>query len=183
MDQDTHTPTYSVEGIILLSQNAERALFVPGGDLELFKFFWYLIQWIWDRNNIPYMASSEECPGILSITQGTDTDSPIMIQRLEPSELHARFTPQSNGNPRDSKARAPEKVRQFSAAATHKSLDRVDAHTMCKIFFTPVLHYPLSVSNIPNKELKSMQKNLLKTFKRRMKFRSNLTDSIMLGTR
>jgi hypothetical protein len=67
---------------------AERALFVSGGELELSNCLLYLIQWLWESKNRPYMASSEECPGILSITQGTDRDLPIIIQRLEPSESH-----------------------------------------------------------------------------------------------
>jgi hypothetical protein len=54
---------------------------------------------------------------------------------------------------------------------------------MYRIFCTPALHYPLPVSNITKRELKSMQKNLLNTFKLKMKFRSNLADSIMFGPR
>jgi hypothetical protein len=76
-----------------------------------------------------------------------------------------------------------KQARQFSAAAAHKSLDRVDAHIMYKIFCTPALHYPLPVSNIPSKALKSMQTKLLKLFKQKMKFHSNLKDSIMFGPR
>jgi hypothetical protein len=88
MEQDTHPPQYSVEGLTLLAQTAERSLFVSGGELKLSKFFWYLIQWLWDSKIRPYMESSEEFPGIHSITQGTDMDPPIMIQPLEPSETH-----------------------------------------------------------------------------------------------
>jgi hypothetical protein len=76
-----------------------------------------------------------------------------------------------------------KKTGQLSAATAHKSIYQVNAYIMYKILCTPELHYPLTVSNIPNKELKSMQKNLLKTFKRKTKFRSNLTDSIMFGPR
>jgi hypothetical protein len=60
MEQDTQPPQYSVEGLTLLAQTTERALFVSGGELELSKCFWYLIQWIWESKHIPYMASSEE---------------------------------------------------------------------------------------------------------------------------
>jgi hypothetical protein len=49
-----------------------------------------------------------------------------------------------------------KKARQFSVAAAHNSLDLFDAYIMYKIFCMPALHYPLPVSNIPNKELKSM---------------------------
>jgi hypothetical protein len=48
MEQYTQPPQYSVEGLTLLAQMAERALFVSGGTLELSKCFWFLIQWLWD---------------------------------------------------------------------------------------------------------------------------------------
>jgi hypothetical protein len=54
---------------------------------------------------------------------------------------------------------------------------------MYKLLCTPSLHYTLPVSNIPSKALKSMQTKLLKTFKRKMKFLSNMTNSIMFGPR
>jgi hypothetical protein len=88
MEQDIQPPQYSVEGLTLLAKTAERALFVSGGELKLSKCFSYLLQWLWDSKNRPYMASSDEFPGILYITQGTDTYSPIIIQRLEPYESH-----------------------------------------------------------------------------------------------
>jgi hypothetical protein len=88
MEQVTHPHQYSVEGLKLLPQTAERALFVSGGELELSTCFWYLIQWLWYSKNRHYMASSEELPGILSIKKGTDIASPITIQRLEPYESH-----------------------------------------------------------------------------------------------
>jgi hypothetical protein len=44
MEQDTHPPHYSVEGLTLLAQKALQALFVSGGELELSKCVWYLIQ-------------------------------------------------------------------------------------------------------------------------------------------
>jgi hypothetical protein len=108
-----------------------------------------------------------------------------MIQRLEPFESHRTLGVHLNPMvTHDTQLlELLKKAPQFSAAAAHKSLDRVYAYIMYKILCTPVIHYPLPVSKIPNKELKSMQKNLLKTFKRKMKFRSNLTDSIVFGPR
>jgi hypothetical protein len=76
---------------------AERAMLVSVGALELSKCFWYLIQWPWDSKNIPYMMSSKKLPSIHSITQGADTDTPIMIQLLDPSESHC--TPGVHLNP------------------------------------------------------------------------------------
>jgi hypothetical protein len=111
------------------------------------------------------MASIEECPGILSITQGTDMDTPIIIQFLEPSESHRTLGVHLNpmGTYNAQLIELMKQARQFSAAAAHKSLDRVDAYIMYKIFCTPALHYSLPASNIPSKALKSMQTNLLKT--------------------
>jgi hypothetical protein len=164
MEQDTHTPQYSVECLTLLTQRSERSLFVSGGELKLSKCFWYLIQWLWESNNIPYMASSEECLGILSIMQGIDTDAPIRIQLLEPSEYHLTLGVHIN-QMGTLLLELLKQARKFSAAAAHKSLDRVDAYIMYKIFCTPSLHYPLPISNITSKALTYMQTNLLKTFK------------------
>jgi hypothetical protein len=166
-EQDTQTPQYSVEGLTLLAQTAERALFMSGGELELSKYFLYFIQWLWDIKNRPYMASIKEFPEILSITKGTDTDSPIMLQCLEPSESQRTLGVHldSTGIHETQLLELVKKARQFSAAAAHKSLDRVDSYIVYKILCTPALHYPLPVSNIPSKELKYMQMNLLKTFK------------------
>jgi hypothetical protein len=46
MEQNTHPPQYSVEGLTLLTKTSERALCVSRGELELSKCFWYLIQWL-----------------------------------------------------------------------------------------------------------------------------------------
>jgi hypothetical protein len=54
---------------------------------------------------------------------------------------------------------------------------------MYRMLCTPALQYTLPVGNIPSEALKSMQTNLLKTFTQKMKFRSNLTNSIMFGPR
>jgi hypothetical protein len=166
MGKDTQPPQYSVKGLTLLAQTAERAMCVPGGELELPKCFWYLIQWIWDSKHRPDMVSREECPGILSINQGTDTDTPIMIQHLEPSESHRTLGVHLNpmGTHKTQLLQLMKQARQFSAAAAHNSLDQVDAYIMYQIFCTPALHYPLRVCNIPSKALKSMQPNLLKMF-------------------
>jgi hypothetical protein len=185
MEQDTHPPQYSVECLTLLAQTAERALFVSGEELELSKCLWHPIQWLWDSKNRPYMTSSEEFPGILYVVQGTDTDTPIMIQQLEPSESHSTLGVHLNtmGTHKTQLIELLKQSQQFSAAAAHKSLDRADAYIMYKIFCAPALHYPLPVRNIPSKALKSMQTNLLKELKWKMKFRSNLTNSIMFGPR
>jgi hypothetical protein len=58
MEQDTQPPQYSVKSLTLLAQTVERDLFVPGGQLELSKCFWYLIQWLWDSTYRPCMVSS-----------------------------------------------------------------------------------------------------------------------------
>jgi hypothetical protein len=60
MEKDTHPPQYSVEGLTPLAQTAERVLCVSGGESEISKCFWFLIQWLWGSKNRPYMASSEE---------------------------------------------------------------------------------------------------------------------------
>jgi hypothetical protein len=54
---------------------------------------------------------------------------------------------------------------------------------MYNVLCTSALHYQLPLSNITSKDLKSVQTNLLKTFKQKMKFLSNLADSIMFGPR
>jgi hypothetical protein len=153
MEQDTQPRQFSVEGLTLLAQTAERALFISGGDLELSKFFWYLIQWMWDSKNRPYMASSEEFPGVLSITLGTDTDKPIMIQCLEPSTSHHTLGVHLNrmGSHKTQLMELLKQARKFSAAEARKILDQVDASIMYKIFFSTALHYPLPFSNIPSK--------------------------------
>jgi hypothetical protein len=119
------------------------------------------------------MASTEEYLGVLSITQGTYTDTPNMIQRLEPSESNCNLG--VHLDPMGSHETQPmdllKQGRQFSAAAVHKSIDQVNDNIMYKILCTPEIHYPLPVSNIPSKALKSMQTNLLKKLKRKMKFR------------
>jgi hypothetical protein len=150
-----------VDGLTLLAQTAERALCVSGGKLELSKCFWYLIQWLWDSRNRPYMASSNKCSGRISMTQGISTTTPITITRLEPSESHRTLGVYLNplGSHETQMVELIKRTRSFSSAATHRSL------------------------NIPNKALKSLQTNLMKTLKRKMKFRSNISDSIMLRPR
>jgi hypothetical protein len=108
-----------------------------------------------------------------------------MIQRLEPSESHRTLGVHLNpmGTHEIQLLELLKKERQFSSTAAHKSLDQVGAYIVYEMLCTPALHCLLPVSNIPNKELKSMQKHLLKTFKRKMKFRNNLMDSIMFGPR
>jgi hypothetical protein len=71
------------------------------------------------------MASSDEFPGILSITQCTYTYSPIIIQRLEPYESHRTIGIHLNpmGSHETQLLELLKKARHFSAAAAHKRLE------------------------------------------------------------
>jgi hypothetical protein len=76
------------------------------------------------------MASSEECPGIISIKQVADVDTPIMIHSSEPPGSYHTFGVHLSpmGIHDTQLLELMKHARQFSAAATHKSLDRADAY-------------------------------------------------------
>ena len=64
-----------------LATKWEKLLFTNGGRLELSKCFWILVTWKWTRGT-PAMATIDESPHHLSISQSEDTQE-VMITRKE----------------------------------------------------------------------------------------------------
>ena len=53
-----------------IAQDFKWKLFSTGGRLNLKKCFWYLISWRWNSDGTSSMATKDQSPGILQMTQG-----------------------------------------------------------------------------------------------------------------
>ena len=70
------------EQITRIAQDFEKKLFCTGGELALHKCYWYLIDWKWEENGTPWMATRAESKGEIILTKGYCSEK-ITIERLE----------------------------------------------------------------------------------------------------
>ena len=65
-----------------IAQDFERKLFSTGGRLNLKKFFWYLISWRWNPDGTSKMATLEQSPAELKLSQGYKFLEKIQLERV-----------------------------------------------------------------------------------------------------
>ena len=168
-----------------LSQTAERALFVSGGALELTKCLWYLIHWLWDHRERAYLASSDDAPASLMMTQGDNFNEQTKIARLEPSDSHRTLSCFINilGDCVKQHEVLAQKATEYEASVRHPRIGKVDAYIQYLVFLHPGITFTLSVSSIYNSKLSTLQQRLLVPVKHKMKFRRTLPNAILFGPR
>ena len=65
-----------------IAQNFERKLFSTVGRLNLKKCFWYLISWRWNPDGSSQMATLDQSPAELKMTQGYKFLEKVKLDRI-----------------------------------------------------------------------------------------------------
>jgi hypothetical protein len=113
-----------------LSQQWERLLFAAGGALCLNKSFSYLISWTWNKTGTAKPTTVAFAPGVLSLTSGYDTNSPIDVPRIETTSTYCtlgiRISP--SGETKHTFAYLRAQSSTFATKISSSALTRTDAY-------------------------------------------------------
>ena len=139
-------------------QDFERKLYTTGGELSLAKTFWYMIALVHKDTGEARMATKEEAPGEIYLTEGKGQEK-TQIRRYECDEaqrtLGARIAP-SGTMDKEVKYRT-DQCNAWAHAMSECTLTKRDAYKAYHNVLIPRISYPMGATTISAKDLKQMQ--------------------------
>ena len=155
-EDERKTITELMEAII---QDFERKLYVTGGELSLPKSFWYLIFWNWQDNGSATMATKEEVPAEINLTQGAGTEK-TKLERKEYNScmrtLGAMVCPAKNMDKQVE--HATKQCETWKCAMENNKLRRDCSYKAYNNVLIPKIAYTFSVTTISKKDMRKLQK-------------------------
>ena len=151
-------PNQSNKNILTAMENSvsswNELLHFVGGVLETSKCAWYLINWDFDSNDLPFVKSTQEELNI-TIHDGTK----IQSSQLQPNQstTYLGVTSQVDGDQYAQTSVIKKKANNISRKLNCCHIPHYygHIHQLCSI--NPKLTYPLVASSMSNKQLRSIQ--------------------------
>ena len=149
-----------------IAQDFERKLFSTGGRLNLRKCFWYLISWRWNPDGTSTMATIDQSPAELRMTQGYKFTEKVALARIAcdtaKRTLGTLINPQGNMKNIDPTLPSEYSVKeqQINAWATTINQSYLSKNEVHMAYFG-ILHakvgYALGVSTFTEADLAPLQ--------------------------
>ena len=151
------TETYA--RLTRLSQQWERLLFATGGALCLNKSFWYLISWTWTKTGTAKPTTAALAPGVLSLTSGYDTNSPIEVPRIETTSTYrtmgVRISP--SGETKHTFAYLRSQSTTFATKISSSALTCTDDYWAFWQYFHPHIGFSMPVLALSQTQCSTIQ--------------------------
>jgi hypothetical protein len=161
-------------------QKYEKLLHVAGGDLNLPKGHCYILTWHWNEDGTATAHTIAQTPINTRLTHGRN-NTKVNIPRKETHEpcktLGCHTAP--NGSHKGQFKALMTKAIQFGAAARHRGTTKNEAYMKHRAYFCTGITFPLGVSNIPHKDLRTIERKFLKPTNQQMGFRCTTSNSII----
>jgi hypothetical protein len=161
-------------------QKYENLLHVAGGDLNLPKVHCYILTWHWNTNEKASTSTIAQTPIDTKMTHGRNTTK-VNIPRKESTDscktLGCHTAPE--GSHKGQFNALMKKSIAFGAAARHRGTTKNEAYMKHSAYFFTGITSPLGVSNIPHKDLLTIERKFLKATKQQMGFRSTTSNSMI----
>ena len=125
-----------------------------GGDLELTKCGWYVIDWGLDGNDKPYMQTTTQK---LWIT--TPSGNKIPSNKLNPNtpSTYLGVTSQIDGNQSEQLSKLLESAKDLSRKLSTCHMPHQYGHLYQQCSINPKLSYPLLASSLSDRQIESIQ--------------------------
>ncbi len=166
-----------------LSQQWECLLFATGGALCLNKSFWYLISWTWTKTGTAKPTTAALAPGVLSLTSGYDTNSPIDVPRIETTStyrtLGVRISP--SGETKHTFAYLRVQSNTFATKISSSALTRTDAYWAFWQYFHPRIGFSMPVLALSQTQCTSIQSPALCATLSKLHLNKHTSRAIVFG--
>jgi hypothetical protein len=163
------------------AQAWERILFSTGGILALHKCYWWVVAWRWE-NGLPVMATAEELPAAIQITNGNDPKA-VAITRLGPDDenmgLGFRMTPA--GNQHLEIEHRMKQSNQLAARINTTNLNPAETSVLYTSIYIPKVYYPCKISTFSRSQWTNVMRLATGAFLSRMGFNRNTSRRAMYG--
>ena len=139
-----------------LSSQSELLIFV-GGQLEMDKHAWYLIEWNFDSNETPYIKESNHPLNFLDECGNT-----IPSKQLQPHEpaTYLGVTYQVNGSQKAQYRELLEKTEQSARKLSNTHITHYYSHIYNNCSIIPRITYPLAATSLTSKQFKKLYASL-----------------------
>jgi hypothetical protein len=165
-----------------VAQRWEALLTSTGGQLELSKCFYYLVQWQFDKHGVPTMSKTVDSN--LQV-RDSSTGQQISITQQSPTTPHRTLgvylAPSGTMQLAMEKLRA--KAGAFAIRTRSARLLPGDAEVACRLMYQPSMGYMLPATTLTESNLRSIQYPAIAAFTAAMGYNRNMPAAVLHGPR
>jgi hypothetical protein len=176
------TATQTLRQLQEVAQRWETLLTSTGGQLELSKCFYYIVQWTFDRHGQPHMVHSADLD--LQVKDScTGQSIPIKQQSTQTPHRTLGVYLAPTGTMSMAEENLRKKATTFAIRTRSGRLPPGDAEVACRLLYRPSMGYMLPATTMTERTLRSIQHPPIAAFTAAMGYNRNMPASVLHGPR
>lgn len=179
---EDQTATTVINQLQQVTQRWDALLAGTGGQLELSKCFYYIVQWRFDTQGTPHMVTSTDA---YIAVQDPSTGERIPIKQQPTTQPHRTLGVYlaPSGTMALAQERLRAKANAFAIRTRSAQLSPADADVVCRLIYRPSMCYMLPATTMTEDTLRSIQYPATASYVAAMGYNRNMPASVIHGPR